>query len=63
MINRKLIPTTRSRDGGKNKIKKKQIYLGLTRIGALIGIGAPINKNTFEGGRLFERGRVLEGER
>ena len=27
----------------------------LIRMGALIGIGALINKNKFEGGRLFER--------
>ena len=30
---------------------------------ALIGIGALIDKNTFEGGRLFGRGRLLEGGR
>ena len=29
-------------------------------MGALIGIGAIINKNTFEGGLLFGRGRLLE---
>ena len=28
----------------------------LIRMAALIGIGALINKNTFEGGRLFGRG-------
>ena len=28
----------------------------LIRMGALIGIGALINKNTFEGGHLLERG-------
>ena len=30
--------------------------MGLIRMGALIEIGALINKNTFEGWRLFERG-------
>ena len=30
---------------------------------ALIGIGALINENTFEGERLFDRGRLLKGER
>ena len=30
---------------------------------ALIGIGAVINKNTFEGGHLFERVHLLEGGR
>ena len=33
------------------------------RIRALIGIGALLNKNTFEGGRLFERRRLMEGGR
>ena len=32
-------------------------------MGALIGIGALIYKNTFYGGRLFGRGRLLEGGR
>ena len=32
-------------------------------MGEFIGIGALINKNTFEGGRLFGRGRLLEGLR
>ena len=36
----------------------------LIRMGVLIGIGALINKNTFEGGRLFGRGGGLfEGGR
>jgi len=35
----------------------------LFRIGALIGIGVLINKNTLEGGRLFGRGCLLEGGR
>ena len=35
----------------------------LIRIGAPIRIGALINKNTFEGGRLFGRERLLEGGR
>ena len=29
----------------------------------IIGIGALITKNTFEVGRLLERGRLLQGER
>ncbi len=32
-------------------------------MGALIGIGALINKNTFEGGRLLEGGRLIESLR
>ena len=35
----------------------------IIRMGALIGIGALINKNTFDGGCLFGRGRLLEGGR
>jgi len=35
----------------------------LIEMGALSGIGALINKNTFNGGRLFERWRLLEGGR
>ena len=35
----------------------------LVIMGALIGIGAFINKNTFAGERLFGRGRLLEGGR
>ena len=31
------------------------------RMRALIGIGALIDENTFEGERLFGRGRLLEG--
>ena len=33
------------------------------RMRALIGIGALIDENTFEGGRLFGRGHLLEGGR
>ena len=32
-------------------------------MGELIGIRALIDKSTFEGGRLFGRGRLLEGGR
>ena len=32
-------------------------------MGALIETGALINKNTFEWGRLFDRGCLLEGGR
>ncbi len=35
----------------------------LIRMRAPIGIGALIDKNTFEGGRLFGRGCLLEGGR
>ena len=30
-------------------------------MGVLIGIGVLIDKNTFKGGRLFERGHLMEG--
>ena len=33
----------------------------LIRMGVLSGIGALININTFGGGRLFERGHLLDG--
>ena len=33
----------------------------LIRMGERIGMGALIDKNTSKGGRLFERGRLLEG--
>jgi len=35
----------------------------ILRMGALIGIRALINKNTFEGGCLFERECLLKGQR
>ena len=40
----------------------KTVKMGaLIRMGAPFGIGALIDKNTFEGVRLFGRGRLLEG--